>query len=142
MSKLTLGKDYVVAPLEGLWWADDMSAYTEGRRDEWLWTLMIMQPDWITADMFAQALEKAVEKKGPQPPSLRFESFAEGLSVQILHIGPYSDEGPTLARLHNEYMPEHGLTWNGKHHEIYLSDPRRAAPEKLKTVLRQPVKRA
>ncbi len=140
MSKIDLGRDYVVPPLEGLWWADDMGAYIEDRRDEWLWTLMIMQPDWITSDMFTQALTKASKKLGAPPETLRFESFEEGTSVQILHIGPYTEEGPTLARLHDEYMPENGLTWNGKHHEIYLSDPRRAAPEKLKTVLRQPVK--
>lgn len=140
MSKTDLDRDYVVPPLEGLWWADDMGAYIENRRDEWLWTLMIMQPDWITSDMFTQALAKASKKLGTPPETLRFESFEEGTSVQILHIGPYTEEGPTLARLHDEYMPENGLTWNGKHHEIYLSDPRRAAPEKLKTVLRQPVK--
>ena len=142
MSKQTLERDYVVPPLEGLWWAQDMTAYTENRRDEWQWTLMIMQPDWITQEMYEQSLAKASDKLASPPASLRFERFEEGQSVQILHIGPYTEEGPTLARLHDEYMPENGLTWNGQHHEIYLSDPRRAAPEKLKTVLRQPVKPA
>lgn len=140
MSKITLEQDYVVPPLEGLWWANGMTAYTDDRRDEWLWTLMIMVPDWITNDMYAQALETAATKLGSPPATLRLEAFAEGKSVQILHIGPFSEEGPTLARLHNEYMPAQGLDWNGNHHEIYLSDSRRTAPEKLKTVLRQPVK--
>ena len=140
MSKIDLGRDYVVPPLEGLWWADSMSAYTEDRRDEWLWTLMIMQPEWITSKMFTRSLEKASKKLGTPPETLRFEAFQEGQSAQIMHIGPYSKEGPILARLHDEYMPENRLTWNRKHHEIYLSDPRRAAPEKLKTVLRQPVR--
>ena len=142
MSKQVLERDYVVLPLEGLWWADDMNAYIEeGRQDEWHWTLMIMQPDWITEDMFVQALEKASKKLGTPPPSsLRFETYEEGKSFQIMHIGPYSEEGPTLARLHHEYMPQNGLTFNGEHHEIYISDARKTAPERLKTVLRQPVK--
>ncbi|MGH1576794.1 GyrI-like domain-containing protein [Planktotalea sp.] len=142
MSKLELGRDYGVPPLEGLWWADDMSAFTQDRREEWKWTLMIMQPDWITNTLFERALEKPMKKQGSLPETLRFEPFAEGKCVQILHLGPFSEEGPTLARLHNEYMPQNGLTWNGKHHEIYLSDPRKSAPEKLRTVLRQPVKTA
>lgn len=140
MSKKELERDYVVPPLEGLWWAQDMTAYIENRRDEWQWTLMIMQPEWITPEMFARSLAKVTDKQGTPPETLRFESLDEGLSAQIMHIGPYSEEGPTLARLHDKFMPKQHLTWNGKHHEIYLSDPRRAAPEKLKTVLRQPVK--
>lgn len=100
---------------------------------------MIMVPEWITHDMFTQSLDKASSKLGTPPETLRFEALEEGKSVQILHLGPFSEEGPTLARLHKEYMPAHGLTWNGKHHEIYLSDPRKSAPEKLRTVLRQPV---
>lgn len=100
-----------------------------------------MQPDWIRENMFDQAVEKAAKKLGPKPATLRFETFEEGLSAQTLHVGPYSEEGPTLARLHDEFMPANGLDWNGKHHEIYLGDPRRTAPEKLRTILRQPVKR-
>ena len=139
-SKQMLEKDYVVPPLEGLWWAKDMNAYTADRRDEWIWTLMIMQPDWITQEMFEQACLKAEKKLGTPPETLRFEPFEEGKSVQILHIGPYSEEGSTLARLHGEFIPQNKLDWNGKHHEIYLGDPRKTTPEKLKTVLRQPVK--
>jgi hypothetical protein len=141
-SKKQLGKDYVVPPLEGLWWAEDMEAFTSMRdKDLWSWTMMIMAPDWITKELFQEAL--AVVGKGKEPPGaldkLRFETYHEGLSVQILHIGSYDDEAPTLARLHHEWLPEHGYRENGTHHEIYLSDPRRVAPEKLKTVLRQPV---
>ncbi len=140
LSKGTLERDYVVPPLEGLWWASDMTAFTDDRKEEWLWTMMIMQPDWITPDMFVQCVEKAGKKLGDQPASLRFEAFDEGLSVQTLHIGSYSDEGPTIARLHNEFLPENLLVENGHHHEIYLGDPRKTAPEKLKTILRQPVR--
>jgi hypothetical protein len=140
-SKGQLDEDYTVMPLEALWWADDFTAFTQGDRDSWKWTAMIMQPDWITGEMFDAGLAKASEKLGDPPAGLRMERFAEGLSVQIMHIGPYSAEAPTIARLHQEFIPENGLTENGHHHEIYLSDPRRTAPEKLKTVLRQPVRR-
>ena len=138
-SKVDLGRDYVVLPLEGLWWAEDMSVYLNDDRDSWLWTLMIMLPEWITDDMVETAMAKARNKLATPPETLRFEPFTEGLSVQIMHIGPYADEAPTIARLHGEFIPEHGLVENGHHHEIYLGDPRRTAPEKLKTVLRQPV---
>ena len=140
ISKEENDRDYVVPPLEGLWWADDMDAYTRGERDSWKWTMMIMQPDWVTPEMYQAGLDKAAKKLGSVPESLRFESFAEGQSVQILHVGPYSEEAPTIARLHNEYLPSNGLIENGHHHEIYLGDPRRTAPEKLKTILRQPVR--
>ena len=140
-SKNDMERDYVVPPLEGLWWAEDMSAFVEGDRDSWLWTAMIMQPDWITFDMYAAGLAKAERKLGEPNPTLRFEPFHEGLSVQILHIGPYSAEAPTIARLHQEFLPSNGLVENGHHHEIYLGEPRRTAPEKLKTVLRQPVEK-
>jgi hypothetical protein len=142
VSKKELGKDYVVPPLEGLWWAEDMEAFTAARdKSAWDWTMMIMQPEWITQEMVEEAV-KQVEKKGlPAPSKLRLETYHEGLSVQILHIGSYDDEGPTIARLHNEFMPENGYEEAGKHHEIYLSDPRKVAPDKLKTVLRQPVRK-
>jgi len=144
ISKQQLGRDYVVPPLEGFWWAEDMEAFTSMRnKDLWSWTMMIMTPEWITHTLFQEAL--MVVGKSKEPPEalekLRLETYHEGLSVQILHIGSYDDEAPTLARLHHEWMPEHGYTFNGKHHEIYLSDPRRVAPEKLKTILRQPIRK-
>ncbi|MCO6186361.1 GyrI-like domain-containing protein [Rhizobium sp. L1K21] len=142
-SKTELGRDYAVPPLEGLWWADDMNAFVAGQRDQWRWTMMIMIPDWIDAAMVADVVEQVKKKKSPPAMGkLRMENLAEGRVVQIMHIGPYSEEAPVLAKLHNEYMPLNGLTFNGKHHEIYLGDPRRTAPEKLKTVLRQPVRSA
>lgn len=140
-SKQTLEKDYVVPPLEGLWWADDMTAYTADRRDEWHWTMMIMLPDWLNETAFAASVDKASKKLGDPPASLRHESFDEGLSAQILHIGPYSEEGPTIAKMHKEFLPQNGLIENGHHHEIYLGDPRKTAPDKLRTVLRHPVRK-
>lgn len=140
-SKKELGRDYAVMPLEGLWWADDMNAFITRDKSAWSWTMMILQPDWITKVMIDAAIEKASAKLGAPPPSLRLETLDEGLCVQILHIGPYDAEGPVLARLHGEFLPQNGLTETGHHHEIYLSDPRKSAPEKLKTVLRQPVRR-
>ena len=101
---------------------------------------MIMAPDFITRDMFDAAVTKTGTKRGEPPHSLRLEPYSEGLSLQILHVGSYDDEGPVLARLHGEVMPDRGLTFNGLHHEIYLSDPRRTEPARLKTILRQPVK--
>jgi hypothetical protein len=135
------GRDYGVLPLEGLWWADDMDDFIAGNKAKWKWTAMIAQPDWITPDMVSAAVDKTKVKLGEPPASLRLERFAEGLSVQIMHFGPYSAEAPTIARLHKEFLPANGLTETGHHHEIYISDPRRVAPEKLKTVIRQPVRR-
>lgn len=140
-AKHTLERDYVVPQLEGLWWADDPTAFTARRKDEWRWTMMIMAPDFITPALFAGASAKMETKLGASPPSLRLDSYAEGFSLQTLHVGSYDDEAPLLARLHHEIMPARGLTFNGHHHEIYLSDARRTAPEKLRTVLRQPVRR-
>jgi len=141
ISKKTLEKDYVVPPLEGLWWAEDMETFITRDKSAWDWRMMIMTPDWITSEIFADAVEQVRKKKNPAAlDKVRLESYAEGLSVQIMHIGSYDDEGPVLAKMHNEFIPEKGFVENGKHHEIYLSDPRRVAPEKLKTVLRQPVK--
>lgn len=142
-SKLDLGRDYAVPPLEGLWWADDPAAFTmPSRRDEWRWTMLVMLPHWIAADHVAAAT-KAQAKKKPELDfsKVRMEVLEEGLCLQRLHLGSYADEAPVLAQLHDEVMPQSGLTFTGHHHEIYLSDPRRTAPEKLKTVLRQPVKR-
>jgi hypothetical protein len=143
-SKRELGRDYVVPPLEGLWWAEDMETFTV-RRDKstWDWTMMIMQPEWVDQGMVDRAVEQVQRSKDlPALPKLRLETYHEGLCVQILHLGSYDDEAPTLHRLHHTYMPEKGYEPAGKHHEIYLGDPRKVAPEKLKTVLRQPVRKA
>jgi hypothetical protein len=143
LSKRQLEKDYVVPPLEGLWWAEDVDTFTI-RRDKsaWDWTMMIMQPEWITREMFEEAVSQVAKgKELPALPKLRLEAYDEGLAVQILHVGSYDDEAPTLQRMHQEFMPQNGLEPAGKHHEIYLSDPRKVAPEKLKTVLRQPVRK-
>lgn len=142
MSKNELGQDYVVPPLESLWWADDMSAYAKGHKESWKWTAMIMVPVWITKAMVKVAVRKVEEKKeNAKLSELRQETLKEGRSVQILHIGPYDKEAPMLKKMHNEFMPANGLTFNGKHHEIYLSDPRKVTAEKLRTVVRQPVKK-
>jgi hypothetical protein len=135
--------DYGVMPLEGLWWTDDMSLFSTGNKDIWKWTAMIMQPEYVTQALFDLA-RKLVEKKKELPAlaKARFQSFEEGLSAQILYTGPYSDEGPTIQRVH-EFIKERGYTFDGlqqKHHEIYLNDFRKTAPEKLKTIIRQPVK--
>ena len=140
ISKKTLEKDYVVPPLEGLWWAEDMETFHTREKSQWDWTMMIMTPEWITAEIFAEAVQQVRKPKDPTSLDLvRLEYYNEGLSVQVMHIGSYDDEGPVLAQMHNDFIPNNGLVENGKHHEIYLSDPRRVAPEKLKTVLRQPV---
>jgi hypothetical protein len=139
-SKRNLGRDYAVPPLEGLWWADDRDAYTQGgRRDEWRWTLMLMLPGWITAADVAAA---RASKPALDLSAVRMASHEEGRCLSRLHIGPFADEAPVLHDLHHIVMPARGLTFNGEHHEVYLSDPRRAAPEKLRTILRQPVKLA
>ena len=140
-SKKELGRDYVVPPLEGLWWAEEMASFTSARdKSAWDWTMMIMQPDWITGEMAANAIDHVEKAKDlPALPKLRLEPYHEGMSVQILHIGSYDDEGPVLHRMHHEFIPESNMQMCGKHHEIYLSDVRKVAPEKLRTVLRQPV---
>ena len=140
-SKRELGRDYTVPPLEGLWWADDMEDFQRREKSRWRWTMMIMQPDWIARPMFEQAVAKVREKLGEPPACLRLEDYDEGLSVQAMHVGPYDAEGPTIARLHGEFLPQNGLVETGHHHEIYIGDPRRTAPERLKTILRQPVRR-
>ena len=133
------GVDYGVLPLEALWWADDMSAFTTGNKDAWKWTLMIMQPEFITGDMVKTALAEVARKKKPVAlPLVRFETFNEGKAAQIMHIGPFSEEGPTIEKVHS-CIANNGSTRIGKHHEIYLSDLRRVAPEKWKTIVRQPM---
>jgi hypothetical protein len=140
-SKLSLDKDYVVPPLEALWWADDMDAFTTSfDRSQWRWTLMIMTPDWITADIFEFIFETVKAKnKLVTLEQLRFEKFNEGTCVQTLHLGAFSEEGPRLKEMHETFIPEANMQMQGKHHEIYFNDFRRVAPEKLRTILRQPV---
>ena len=135
--------DFVVPPLAGLWCAEDITAFHQGRKNEFLWTLMIMQPDAVTPELLEKAKTKLAAKKPAAPfaGQVRLEVLHEGPAAQILHIGPYSAEGPTIARLH-DFMKENGYTFNGRHHEIYLGDPRRSQPDKLKTIIRQPVKKA
>jgi hypothetical protein len=142
-SKKLLDSDYVVPPLEGLWWAVDMETFTTQRnKSAWDWTMMIMQPEWITRAMFEETIKQVDKQKGlPALSKLRMQMYHEGLSVQILHIGSYDDEGPTLHRMHQEFIPQNTYKIAGTHHEIYLNDPRRVAPEKLRTVLRQPVRK-
>lgn len=133
------GIDYGVMPLEGLWWTEDMTRFDVEHKEDWQWTLMIMQPDLITVDYFKEALRQVRLKKGLKAlEHLRFEPFQEGKAAQILHIGPFSEEGPTVQKVH-ETIEESGHVLSGKHHEIYLKDMRRAAPERLKTLIRQPV---
>ena len=140
VKKGELGIDYGVMPLEGLWWADDMTQLGVDNKDIWKWTSMIMQPEYVTKGIFCRAIEQVkMRKQLPALPKLRFESFHEGLAIQIMHLGPYSDEGPTIEKLHN-FIRVQGHELRGKHHEIYLNDPQRSAPEKMKTVIRQPVR--
>ncbi len=142
VKKGTMGIDYGVMPLEGLWWAENMAAFSVEDKTGWQWTLMIMQPDFITSEMVDEAIRQVKVKKNPAAlPRVRFAPYEEGEAVQTLHIGPFSEEGPTVERVHT-FIDEEGLRRLGKHHEIYLSDIRRAAPEKWKTVIRQPVSRS
>jgi len=134
-------KDYVVPPLEGLWWADNPADFVNRSKHLWRWTMMIMVPDFIDRPLYDTALAKARNKLREPPETLRLEPLNEGRSLQTLHIGSYDDEGPILAKLHDEVMPAQGLTFAGPH-EIYLNDPRKTPPEKLKTMLRQPVRKA
>ena len=139
IKKSDIGIDYGVLPLEGLWWADDMSSFIKDKKDDWKWKLMIMQPDLVNKEMVVKAIEEVRKKKNPVAlPLVRFESFSEGKVAQIIHIGPFSDEGPTVEKLH-AFIGDSGNQIIGKHHEIYLSDIRRAAPEKWKTIIRQPM---
>jgi hypothetical protein len=135
------GIDYAVMPLEGLWWADDMSSLVTGDKSKWKWTMMIMQPDLVADELIEKAIAEVKAKKALPPiDKLRLEPFAEGTCAQVLHIGPFTEEGPTIERLHGFINAQSGLV--GKHHEIYLSDIRRADPAKWKTIIRQPMIRA
>ena len=140
VKKSALAIDYAVMPLEGLWWADDMSSFSTADKSNWKWTMMIMQPDFITREHVANAIADVRKKKNP--PGLarvRFEVFTEGKCAQILHIGPFTEEGPTIDKVHG-FIDRCGSKLTGKHHELYLSDIRKADPQKWKTVIRQPMR--
>jgi len=138
VKKGPLAIDYGVMPLEGLWWADDMSVFSVQDKSTWKWTLMIMQPDFVTKEMIDGAMSDVRKKKNLAAiKRLRFEAFSEGKSAQILHIGPFAEEGPTIEKVHR-FIDARGKRI-GKHHEIYLSDIRKADPTKWKTVIRQPM---
>ncbi|MGA1838652.1 GyrI-like domain-containing protein [Herbiconiux sp. 11R-BC] len=143
-SKTERQRDYVVPPLEALWWADDMQSFTAARdKSRWSWTALSLVPEWLTAGD-VDAARTTVLAKGAPPPALgrvRLETLEEGLCVQTLHLGSFDDEGPVLAALHDEFIPQHGLRMTGRHHEVYFSDLRRVEPAKLRTLLRQPVER-
>ena len=139
IKKGEIGVDYGVLPLEGLWWADEMSSFVDDRREHWQWTLMIMQPELVTEEMVQEANEQVLKKKNPVSlPLVRFESFEEGKVAQIIHIGPFSEERPTVEKVHT-FIEESGSQRRGKHHEIYLSDIRRAATDNWRTIIRQPM---
>ena len=135
------GQDFVVPPLEGLWSAPDPESFVARRKHEWDWTMMIMMPDFVRREDLEAAKSGSAKKLGRLPESLRLERLEEGLCLQALHIGSYDDEGPLLARLHGEIMPAGGYGFAGRHHEVYLSDPRKTAAEKLRTLIRQPVRK-
>lgn len=131
--------NYSVMPLEGLWWLPNGKEFSVAIKDDFLWTAMIMQPKYVTSDLVDEAIEIVRQKKNPKAlPKLRFENFSEGKSAQIMYFGSYADEAPTIKKIH-EFIKSNDYKLFGKHHEIYLSDPRRTAPEELKTIIRQPV---
>lgn len=132
------GIDYAVMPLEGLWWSDDLSAFVANDRSKWKWTMMIMQPHFVEEAVIQAAIVEVKRKKAlPAVAALRLENLSEGRCAQILHVGPFSEEGPTIQRVHDFIGARSALA--GKHHEVYLSDIRRASPDKWKTILRQPM---
>jgi len=136
--KKTLAIDFGVMPLEGLWWADDMAAFSVADKSAWKWTMMIMQPEFVSGAMVRDTIVEVKKKKDlPALALLRFKPFAEGKSAQILHVGPFAAEGPTIAKVH-AFIASLGRKLSGKHHEIYLSDIRKADPAKWKTIIRQP----
>ena len=132
------GTDYAVMPLEGLWWADDPTVFAGGDRSRWRWTMMIVQPSFVGPDILDAAAAQVRKKGLAAVGQLRLETFTEGRCAQVLHIGPFAEEGPTIERLHQFIRETSSLA--GKHHEIYLTDIRRADPQKWKTVIRQPMR--
>jgi hypothetical protein len=138
-SQKSLGFDYIVPPLEGLWWMDNMNEFTLANKDSWKWTMLIMQPEWVIAESVKKVREEAYQKKKLSlVMTVRFESYNEGLSVQILYTGAYENEASTITEMH-KFIKNNGYQSNGKHHEIYLGDPRKTSPERLQTILRQPI---
>lgn len=140
------GRDYVVPPLEGLWWADgdDMAVFTEPRdKSRWRWTLLNFTPAWVEADLIDQARDRLDQRRDDRRPErldeVRWSVLSEGQCVQTLHVGSFDEEGPVLARMHDQVIPDHGMRMAGHHHEIYLSDLRRTPPNRQRTILRQPV---
>lgn len=130
--------DYTVMPLEGLWWSGESADFLISNKATWYWTAMIMQPEFITEAHVEKALHDVEKKKNlPDLRRIRFDCFEEGPAAQIMYIGSYANEGPTIAKMH-DFIRENGWKLSGRHHEIYLSDPRRTPPEKLKTIIRQP----
>lgn len=139
VKKGDLAVDYGVMPLEGLWWTNDMSKFSVESKNDWKWTLMILQPEIVTKKLVSEAIKLVRVKKNPAALlKLRFEPFSEGKAAQTMHIGPFSEEGPTVQRVH-AFIKENGSRLRDKHHEIYLSDIRKAAPAKWKTIIRQPM---
>ena len=133
--------DFSVMPLEGLFWTPDSATFEAGEKAGWAWTLMVMQPDSVTRETYEHSCEEAARKKSLEAIGrMRLERYAEGLSAQLMHVGPYAEEGPTIERL-QAFIAEQGCEVSGRHHEIYLGDPRRTAPERLRTVIRMPVRR-
>ena len=139
LAKSSGDEPWKVLPLEGLWWADDPAAFVSGNRTAWRWTMLIAQPARVTGDLVDRALDAAVAKgRAPAAEHLHLDVLDEGSAFQVLHVGPYEAEGPTVAGLHRA-IADQGFTLRGAHHEIYLGDPRRSAPERLRTIIRQPV---
>lgn len=140
IKKSNIAIDYGVMPLEGLWWTEPMESFSLDDKNSWLWKMMIMQPEWITESLVEDIIPQVTKKKNlPAIQQIRFQSFSEGSAAQILYIGPYKDEHPTIQKIH-KFIEDKGHNLSGKHHEIYLSDPRKTASEKVKTIIRQPFK--
>jgi hypothetical protein len=134
-------RDVLVMPLEFLLWGEGGEDFMAADKDRWRWTLMLMEPPAVTRKLFDASVDQLRERKNPPGlDKVRLEEFREGKAAQILHIGPYAAEGPTIERLH-AFIRENGYRLSGKHHEIYMGNPQRSAPEKLKTVIRQPASR-
>jgi hypothetical protein len=135
------GFDHIVPPLEGLWWMKNMNEFSLAYKARWEWTMMIMQPDWVTVEWVEKVRNQTLKKKSnPSLSQIRFDKYDEGLVVQTLYTGAYENEAPTIAEMHI-FIKNNGYQTDGKHHEIYLGDPRKSSPDRLKTILRQPVRK-